>query len=70
MKIIPANFKLSSFKTMGGDRGDRRTEGQHTLSGVNGNEKSILSPSLRSGVIIILIIWCMIDSGDVDQHLY
>jgi len=26
MKIIPANFQISSFKTVGGDRGDRQTD--------------------------------------------
>jgi len=40
MKIIPAKFQPSSFKTVGGDRGERWTDWRHTLSSVNGNEKS------------------------------
>jgi len=48
MRIIPANFKLSSFKTLAGDRGDRLR--------------------IFTNSIIIIIILCSIDSGNVDAQ--
>jgi len=41
--IIPAKFQSSSFKTVGGDRGDRHTHGPHALLSTNSNEKSYIA---------------------------
>jgi len=47
MMIILANFWLSSFKTVGGDRGDRQTDGQTDIfTNSSPIEKSEFPPHL------------------------
>jgi len=56
MRIIPAKFQPSGTKGVGGDRGDRRTQGRHAHFPANAM-RILPPPSLRSGGIKIFYIF-------------